>query len=101
MITFWLSSYRQNAAFKQNDLYIEAVGNGLFSSLNYELQITKSPGPGIRSGVGFYSDHAFYLTLPIAINYFFPLKRPSSFIEAAMGITPTRIDGKLFGKSDM
>lgn len=82
--------------FKRNDLYFEAGGNGLFASVNYERQLTKKPGIGIRIGVGFYTDHAFYLTIPAGINYLFPLKNKSSFIDAGLGVTWARIDGKLF-----
>lgn len=87
--------FAQNS-FKRNDLYVEAGGNGLFGSVNYERQLTKEPGIGARVGVGFYSDNAFYLTIPVGINYLFPLKNNSSFIDAGLGITWARIDGKLF-----
>lgn len=82
--------------FKKNDMYLEAGGNGLFSSVNYERQLTKQPGLGARIGVGFYSENAFYLTIPAGINYLFKLKGDKSFIDAGLGATWTRIDGKLF-----
>ena len=66
-------SYGQTT-FKRNDIYLEAGGNGLFASVNYERQLTKQPGIGFRLGVGFYSENAFYLTIPIGINYLFKLK---------------------------
>lgn len=84
-------------AFKSNDLYLEAGGNGLFGSVNYERQLTKQSGPCVRIGVGFYSENAFYLTIPVGINYLFSLKNHSSFIDAGLGATWARIDGKLFG----
>jgi hypothetical protein len=84
---------------KKNDIYIEAGGNGLFGSINYERQLTKQPGLGARIGMGFYSENAFYLTIPVAINYLFQLKKKKSFIDAGMGVTWTRIDGNLFGPS--
>lgn len=31
------------SSFKKNDLYLEAGGNGLFGSVNYERQLTKQP----------------------------------------------------------
>lgn len=83
--------------FKKNDIYLEAGGNGLFGSVNYERQLTKQPGLGARVGVGFYSENAFYLTIPVGINYLFRLKGNKSFIDAGLGATWTRIDGKLFG----
>jgi len=87
------------SAFKKNDIYLEAGGNGLFGSVNYERQLTKEPGLGARIGIGFYSDNAFYLAIPIGINYLFKLKSAKSFIDAGLGVTWTRIDGKLFGDS--
>lgn len=85
------------SSFKQNDLYLEAGGNGLFASVNYERQLTKHPGLGVRVGVGFYTEKAFYLTLPVGINYLFPLKNHSSFFDAGLGVTWSRINGDLFG----
>ena len=84
------------SAFRKNDIYLEAGGNGLFASVNYERQLTKEPGLGVRAGIGFYSENAFYLTIPAGINYLFPLKNHTSFIDAGLGITWARIDGKLF-----
>lgn len=95
---FVLCSSAQST-FKQNDIYFEAAGSGLFSSFNYERQLTKNPGIGLRFGVGFYSENAFYLTLPVGINYLFMLKNDNSFIDAGIGVTWTRIDGNLFGDS--
>jgi hypothetical protein len=91
-------SYGQTI-FKRNDIYLEAGGNGLFASLNYERQLTKQPGLGLRLGVGFYSENAFYLTMPVGINYLFKLNNNISFIDAGLGATWTRIDGNLFGDS--
>jgi hypothetical protein len=91
-------SYGQEI-FKRNDIYIEAGGNGLFGSVNYERQLTKEPGLGARIGVGFYSEKAFYLTIPVGINYLFKLKSERSFIDAGLGATWARIDGKLFSDS--
>ena len=87
------------SSFKKNDIYIESGGNGLFASVNYERQLTKDPGLGLRVGVGFYSENAFYLTIPFGVNYLFKLKSDKSFIDAGLGATWTRIDGKLFGES--
>jgi hypothetical protein len=86
-------------AFKRNDIYLEAGGNGLFASVNYERQLTKQPGIGFRFGFGFYSENAFYLTIPVGINYLFKLQNNKSFIDAGVGTTWTRMDGNLFGGS--
>jgi hypothetical protein len=85
--------------FKKNDVYLEAGGNGLFGSVNYERQLTKQPGLGARIGLGLYSENAFYLTIPAGINYLFKLRNHKSFIDAGLGATWTRIEGKLFSDS--
>jgi len=72
---------------KMNNLYIEAGGTGLFGSLNYERQITKKPGLGLRAGIGFYTENGIYLTVPIGINHLFVLKKENSFIDAGLGYT--------------
>lgn len=88
--------FQAQNSFKKNDLYLEAGGNGLWGSVNYERQLTKEAGLGARVGIGFYTENAFYLTIPAGINYLFPLKNRTSFIDAGLGITWTRVDGKLF-----
>jgi hypothetical protein len=93
VVTF---SYGQNT-FKKNDIYFEAGGSGLFGSINYERQLAEEPGLGARVGIGFYSENAFYLTIPVGINYLFKLKNNTSFIDAGLGVTWTRINGNLFG----
>ena len=80
------------AILKKNDIYLEAGGNGLFGSVNYERQLTKEPGLGIRIGVGFYSENSFNVTVPVGINYLFNLKNPKSFIDAGLGVTLAGID---------
>jgi hypothetical protein len=85
--------------FKKNDIYLEAGGAGLFGSVNYERQLTKEPGLGVRIGIGFYSENAFYLSIPVGINYLFKLNNDKSFIDAGLGATWARIDGKLFEDS--
>jgi hypothetical protein len=96
---FITSSFGQ-PTFKKNDIYLEAGGNGLFASVNYERQLTKQPGLGVRLGVGFYTENAFYLTIPVGIDYLFKLNNDKSFIDAGFGVTWTRIDGNLFGESN-
>ena len=82
--------------FKRNAIYVEAGGNGLFGSANYERQLTKKPALGVRIGVGFYTENAFYLTIPVGVNYLFRLNNDKSFIDVGLGGTWTRLDGKLF-----
>ena len=86
--------------FKRNDIYLEALGNGLFASVNYERQLTKNPGLGFRIGIGVYGEESFYITFPIGINYLFALKNGRSFIEGGLGATWAKVDGKIFVKED-
>lgn len=86
-------------SFKKNDIYLEAGGNGLFGSLNYERQLSKEPGLGVRIGVGFYTEKAFYLTIPVGINYLFELKKKNTFIDAGLGVTWVRENGILFNQT--
>ncbi len=99
LISLITSSSSGQAAFKRNDIYIEAAGNGLFASVNYERQLTKQPGLGFRFGVGFYTEKAFYLTIPVGFNYLFKLNNNKSFIDAGIGATWARINGDLFGSA--
>jgi hypothetical protein len=59
----------------------------------------KEPGLGARIGVGFYTENAFYLTIPIGINYLFKVKTDKAFIDAGLGATWTRVDAIFFGDS--
>lgn len=84
------------APTSRNFSYIEAGGAGLFGSVNYERQVSKKPGVNLRAGVGFYTENAFYMTLPVGLHYLFPVKRkPFYFFDA--GITYTRAweDGQM------
>lgn len=98
-LSFFTISLKSQTTFKRNDIYLEAGGAGLFSSVNYERQLTKQPGLGVRLGVGFYTENAFYLTIPVGINYLFELKKKDSFLEAGLGVTWARVDGNLFSDS--
>ena len=94
--TFFVTFSFGQSDFKRNDVYFEAGGNGLFSSVNYERQLTDQPGLGVRIGLGFYSENEFYLTIPTGVNYLFKLKNDNSFIDAGLGATWTRSNGKFF-----
>ncbi|MFV0606455.1 MAG: hypothetical protein ACK5NK_11505 [Niabella sp.] len=55
---------------------------------------------GVRAGIGFYSEKAFYVTIPIGVNYLFKLKNNNSFIDAGLGITWTRNNSEIFSDSE-
>ncbi|MGC8751097.1 hypothetical protein [Hydrotalea sp.] len=95
LIAFTLPCFSQNS-FKRNDIYLEAGGNSLFTGINYERQLTKQPGLGVRVGVGMYSENAFYLAIPIGINYLFTTNNPKGFIDVGVGTTFARENAKLF-----
>ena len=97
--TFSIHSFGQTT-FKRNSIYLEAAGNGIFASVNYERQLTKKPGLGVRLGVGFYTENAFYLTIPVGINYLFALRNNKSFIDAGVGVTFAKIDGEIFSSAE-
>jgi hypothetical protein len=99
LTSFVCSSFAQEK-FQRNSFYLEAFGSGLFGSLNYERQLTSKPGIGLRIGAGFYTEKAFYLTLPVGVNYLFPLKRENRFIEAGFTVSPTFRDGNFNSKAD-
>lgn len=86
--------------FRRNDIYLEAFGSGLFGSLNYERQLSKMPGLGLRIGVGFYAENHFYLTIPVGLHYLFPLRRPGTFIDAGIAYTQAFGDGRVFANKE-
>lgn len=92
---FTILSFGQSS-FKKNVVFLEVGGNGLFSSLNYERQLTGHPGPGLRLGIGFYSVDPFRLTIPVGVNYLFRLNNDKSFFDVGFGVTYTEADVKLY-----
>jgi hypothetical protein len=81
----------------KNMVFLEVGGNGLFGSLNYERQLTALPRLSVRAGVGFYSEKAPYLSLPVGLNYLIKLDNPNAFIDAGFGATWAKVNGRLFG----
>lgn len=74
------------ASFAQkNTVFAEAGGNGLFGSLNYERQLTKSPLLLARAGIGIYNENGAYLTVPVGFNYLINLKNNTYFLDAGVG----------------
>lgn len=85
VIAFGQENNNKNKNLK-NTVFVEALGNGLFGSINYERQLTKEPGLSLRAGIGFYTEYDFYLTLPFSIQYLIDLNR-NNFIETGIGYT--------------
>ncbi len=81
------SQYLKNESSIPNNLfYIEALGNGLYGSINFERRFTRIPEVSIRAGIGAYSENLFYLTFPLSIQYIKNLSE-ESFIEIGTGYT--------------
>ena len=85
-ISFAQENDEPNSENLKNTVFVEALGNGLFGSINYERQLTKEPGLSLRAGIGFYTEYEFYLTIPTSIQYLISL-RNSNFIETGIGYT--------------
>jgi hypothetical protein len=86
IISFAQENQKSNSGNLKNTVFVEALGNGLFGSINYERQLTKEPGLSLRAGIGFYTEYNFYLTLPFSIQYLIDLNR-NNFIETGIGYT--------------
>ena len=85
-MSFAQENQEPNGKKLKNTVFVEALGNGLFGSINYERQLTKEPGLSLRAGIGFYTENEFYLTIPTSIQYLISL-RNSNFIETGVGYT--------------
>lgn len=81
-------AYAQDFVPRRNALYVEACGNGLFASVNYERRLTPDiKGFAFRIGTGFYAENGLYLTIPFTIHYMFPLNKKGSYLDAGTGLT--------------
>lgn len=70
----------------RNTFFVEALGNGMLGSVNYERRLFKKPNLTARIGIGFHAESNIYLSTPVSIQYLIDLKR-SSFIETGVGYT--------------
>lgn len=95
ILTFVYTAYSQNS-FKQNTIYFQLGGNGLFTSINYERQVFKKPGIGFHIGAGIYGIEPSYLTVPFGVNYLLKLKKSNSYIDFGFGATYSKADVKLY-----
>ncbi|HQV06769.1 MAG: hypothetical protein R2796_04635 [Chitinophagaceae bacterium] len=83
---------------KKQSIYVELGGNGFFTSVNYDVQVSPKPGLGIRAGIGFYKLKPFALTIPIGVNYLFEVQRNTSFMEVGLGTTWSRANASFYVK---
>jgi len=86
------AGYAQDApSSKRNFSYVELGGAGLFFSVNYERQLSKSPGFSWRIGLGGYFEDDFYVTYNTGLVYLFALnKDENSFIDFGVNFTIAR-----------
>lgn len=56
-------------AQKRNAVYVEALGNGLIYSVNYDYQLLQSTNLGVRLGVNFFNRSENVLMFPAHIRY--------------------------------
>ena len=99
---FYCSSFLFGQSIsKRQTVYLELGGNGLFTSVNYDFQLTKKPGLGIRAGIGFYSLDPFVLTIPVGVNYLFELQQNKSYMELGLGATWTKENVSLYLEPDL
>lgn len=83
------------SAQPKNYLYVEAGGTGLYSSVSYEHKFGKErQGLSLRAGIGFYTEDAAYLTIPVVLNYWVPLKKDNQYLNFGGGITLASINGE-------
>ena len=89
------SAFTQNLS-KKNEIFVEALGNGLLGSVNYARQLTEKPMLEIRAGLGLYgSDPKTYLTIPVSLNYLFNIRNNHTFLFAGLGATYTEADVRM------
>lgn len=71
-------------AQKRNAVYVEALGNGLFYSINYERQILNNRNLGIKIGAMYFKGSSHVVMLPLHLRYVLGQKHG---LEIAGGIT--------------
>ncbi len=93
--------FSQDFIPRRNALFIEAGGNGLFTSVNYERRLTSAnKGFAFRIGVGMYAENVLYLTIPFTVHYMFPLNNRGSYLDAGTGITGSVMNTNVIFKGD-
>lgn len=97
-LLFQVKAQTETPAPYNKAIFVEALGNGMGISANYDMRVKRGvqDGLGFRAGIGGLSINgtdengqsldASILTFPLAVNYLIG-KRRSAF-EAGLGITP-------------
>ena len=72
----------------RNEIYLEALGNGGWGSLNYERKLRKSQLYGLRIGAGLRGTYeVIQPTIITAFSYLIPLEQQNLFLETSPGLT--------------
>jgi hypothetical protein len=86
-----ISFAQEKMTSKRNASYLEAGGAGLFFSVNYERQLSQTPGFLWRIGLGGYTENDFYVTYNTGFAYLFDLnEEKSAFLELGINFTIAR-----------
>jgi hypothetical protein len=86
-----ISFAQEEISSARNASYLEAGGAGLFFSINYERQLSKTPGFLWRIGLGGYSEDDFYVTYNTGFAYLFGLnEEKNAFLEFGANLTIAR-----------
>ena len=84
---------------KKNIFFIEAFGNGLFASINYERLILNNNQIAFRCGLGSYfttSINSKNITIPISVNYILNLYKHNANVDFGFGLTYSKADVRLY-----
>lgn len=82
---------QEKETFSRNASFLEVGGPGLFFSINYERQLTKTPGLSWRIGLGGYAEYDFYVTYSTGLAYLFDLnKEKTAFLQLGVNYTIAR-----------
>lgn len=86
-----ISFSQEEISSARNASYIEAGGAGLFFSINYERQLSKTPGFLWRIGLGGYAEDYFYVTYNTGFAYLLGLNEGNNaFLEFGANLTIAR-----------
>lgn len=81
---------------KRNTIYVELLGNGLLTSINYEGQLLKETRLNFHIGTGIYGGQSTYLTIPLGLHYLIKVSKAESYIDLGFGATYSKADVSLY-----
>jgi len=95
--TLKAQSEEHESSFTTKSVYVELLGSGLISSINFDSRFKGPKGLGYRIGIGYVPlSKSTTLTFPVGVNAIFGKK--NSFFEAELtGTVITNSNGKFNG----